>query len=117
MTVHFICGQCSIVNHYVYKITSGVFYYIGSRSCRCHPDNDRYMGSGVWCLWEKHDPELNDGPRIKTILSIHETRKSAEREEKRILQYCRGEIFCMNRKIGTSGTYRRVDGAWREAVH
>jgi hypothetical protein len=43
------------VNHYVYKITDIITgeFYIGSRTCKCNPENDTYMGS--YYVWKPDD--------------------------------------------------------------
>ena len=72
---------CDLSNqtHYVYRLTAedGRFY-IGVRSCYGSPEKDEYMGSGVW-------PKNCETMKIrldKEILSVFQTRKQAEEDEK-----------------------------------
>lgn len=77
--------------HYVYQITAGWQYYIGVRSCMGDPDADRYRGSGNWCLFT-----IPTTPRVKRVLSVHETRHEAEIEEARLLAIHIGKFECRN---------------------
>jgi hypothetical protein len=77
--------------HYVYQITAYRAYYIGVRSCIGDPHADHYRGSGNWCLFTVHTT-----PRVKHILSVHETRHEAEVEESRLLAIHIGKFDCRN---------------------
>lgn len=46
------------MNHYVYKITdkTNKKFYFGSRSCKCEPENDNYLGSP--CVWKPNKENL-----------------------------------------------------------
>jgi phage replication O-like protein O len=75
-------SPCDRRYHYVYRLDSTLSgeFYIGVRSCDCHPNQDRYMGSGCWPA-TVHKSNLK-----KTVLSLHETRAEAEEEEKRVIR-------------------------------
>lgn len=79
------------MNHYVYKVTYGHDYYIGVRSSKCEPEQDTYIGSGMFFYGSRGNP-------IKEILSTHETREDAEKEESRLLVFHIGLAFCRNIK-------------------
>lgn len=94
-------------HHYVYRLDctlSGEFY-IGVRSCDCHPNQDRYMGSGCWPA-TVHKSHLK-----KTVLSLHETRAEAEEEEKRVIRSMSDAADMKNR------TRYETAGACSESEH
>lgn len=64
------------MHHYVYLLLGhdGRYYY-GSRTCKCHPKEDKYLGSFT---------DLSFLPVRKKILSTWESRKEALAEEIRI---------------------------------
>jgi hypothetical protein len=67
--------------HYVYKLTnpnSGEFYY-GSRTCKCNPADDTYMGSMV--SWKVDKSKL-----VKELINTNfETRKDALEYEAKLI--------------------------------
>jgi len=69
--------------HYVYKIIDPITkqYYIGSRTCKCEPKADDYMGS--YCTWNPEDESrLN-----KEILKVgFKSRKDALEYEAKIIE-------------------------------
>ena len=85
--------------HYVYRIDSGKFFYIGARTSWVSPEEDTsYMGSGVWCLFYRRDKRVNDGPRVKTIVSVHPTMAEARKHEAQMI-VANQSPNCMNRKL------------------
>lgn len=70
----------SLHNHYVYMVknTEGQFY-IGVRSCLCHPFQDKYLGSGNWVATQVKSN------LTKEVLTIHKDRKEAEIQESKII--------------------------------
>lgn len=80
-------------SHYVYKlIDSDGRYYIGVRSCVCSPEDDSYMGSGVW----PRTCAANGIELTKTIVSTHANRSDAEVAEALIIKAAIGDHSCMN---------------------
>ncbi|WP_213308239.1 replication protein [Paraburkholderia sacchari] len=68
--------------HYTYRTTriaTGEFY-LGVRSCACHPNQDRYVGSGNWISTVKA-VELK-----KEVLAIFGNRDEAEQAEKDLIR-------------------------------
>jgi len=68
--------------HYTYvikNITNGM-KYIGSRSCKCNPSEDKYMGSSTDVAFKK---EMKKHPEHfeKTIILIYDTREEAFKDE------------------------------------
>jgi phage replication O-like protein O len=64
-------------SHYTYRVTreSTGEFYIGARTCLCHPNQDRYLGSGNWiCTVKAHELQ-------KQVLQIHWSRAEAEAHE------------------------------------
>lgn len=96
--------------HYVYKIHCGKDFYIGVRSCDWPPEYDtKYMGSGVWCLYG-----IIRKPRMKEIVSVHETREQAEVAETRLLNENVGKYNCRNRRRSNCKKYK---SHVQQAVH
>lgn len=89
--------------HYVYRIDCGSSYYIGVRSSVKPPEQDRYMGSGMWCFCG-----IKYHPLVKIILSTHENREAAEREELRLLLKHINQNGCMNRRRSNQFKYADV---------
>lgn len=82
------------MHHYVYRTSMGKSFYIGCRSSKKPPEEDaKYLGSGMWILCSIHYVKP-----IKEILSIHENRELAEREESRLIVEHYGSIWCRNAK-------------------
>lgn len=80
-------------SHYVYKlIDSDGRYYIGVRSCVCSPEDDSYMGSGVW----PRTCAANGIELTKTIVSTHANRSDAEVAEALMIKAAIGDHSCMN---------------------
>ena len=87
---------CDLSNqtHYVYKlIAENGQFYIGVRSCYGLPEEDEYMGSGVW---PKHCMAMNISLE-KEILAIYQTRKQAEEDEKARIAENISDPRCQNR--------------------
>lgn len=82
------------MNHYVYRLSDerGNFYF-GSRSCYCDPEQDKYMGSGVWPRMMK---ELGV-PLDKTIVSRFRSRRLACDFEADIIATNIGLEACQNK--------------------
>lgn len=87
--------------HYVYRITHipTSRFYVGIRTCRCHPGVDKYMGSGVIIkkLLDKHPPyEFR-----KDILQICDTREAASTLESKLVDVdLLQNPLCLNLKLG-----------------
>lgn len=88
-------------NHYTYVLTlpqTGQFY-IGVRSCKCHPNQDRYKGSGNWTFTvPKNDLE-------KKVIKTFETRKEAELHEVELIRQNAGNCLMTNSMMYTKGTW------------
>ena len=87
---------CDLSNqtHYVYKlIAENGQFYIGVRSCYDLPEEDEYMGSGVW---PKHCMAMNISLE-KEILAIYQTREQAEEDEKARIAENISDPRCQNR--------------------
>jgi len=92
------------MHHYVYRVTFGRLYYIGVRSSKRRPEEDkRYVGSGHFILFHP-----KPCPPKKEILSEHETRDEAQREECRLLMEHIGQPGCMNRRYSFCFKYAHV---------
>ena len=92
------------MHHYVYKVSFGKAFYLGVRSSKKTPDQDsKYIGSGCFILFT-----IKRYPAIKEILSVHETREDAEREESRLLTQFVGTLHCVNRKRTRCRKYSHV---------
>lgn len=92
------------MHHYVYRVTSGKRFYIGVRSSKKRPELDtKYLGSGNYILFQ-----VKFIPPVKEILSVHETRDEAQREETRLLCLYIGHRHCMNRKKTRCRKYANV---------
>lgn len=76
------------MNHYVYEIVNIISgkRYIGVRSCSCDPEDDlgkKYFSSSSTIQYVSHQKE-NPSEYKYIILSLHESRKSANDEEIRL---------------------------------
>lgn len=102
MKRHVTLQHVSDMNHYVYRLDSeDGEYYIGVRSTPHAPEKDRYMGSGRWCSESK----ISGRKITKTILTIHESRESANQTELTLIDEHWGNPGFKNRKkITGSGT-------------
>jgi len=69
-------------NHYTYRVTHSLTgeFYTGVRSCKCHPNQDRYIGSGNWVA------TVAKSMLTKVILATFDSREAAENEEIRLIQ-------------------------------
>lgn len=79
-------------NHYTYRVTheaTGEFY-IGVRSCKCHPNQDRYKGSGNWIAL------VGVASLSKEILSVFDSREEAEKEEIKLIRESTGNPLMKN---------------------
>lgn len=91
-------GESRHTSHYTYKITriaTGEFY-LGVRSCSCHPNQDRYMGSGNWIATVKA-AEL-----VKEVIATYDTRELAEQAEKEIIREAVGNPLLRNTTLFAS---------------
>jgi hypothetical protein len=89
--------------HYVYKLTeesTGYFYY-GSRSCRCEPIDDLYMGS--MCRWKPNKKLLKKEIINYTFISREE---AIIEESKLILENIKNPLN-MNFHIPNKGFYNK----------
>jgi hypothetical protein len=92
-----------MIYHYVYKLTeesTGNFYY-GSRSCRCKPMDDVYMGSMI--TW-KPDKKLLKKEIIKCNF---ENREDAITEESKLILESIKNPLNMNFHIPNKGFYNK----------
>jgi macrodomain Ter protein organizer (MatP/YcbG family) len=92
-----------MIYHYVYKLTeesTGKFYY-GSRSCRCEPINDSYMGSMF--TW-KPNKKLLKKEIIKTSFI---SREEAVIEEAKLISENIKNPLNMNFHIPNKGFYNK----------
>lgn len=81
--------------HYVYELRAenGEFYF-GSRSSKVSFDQDRYMGSGVWCRkCRKEKIQIK-----KRLVSTHPTREDTSAAELEIICEHWGDPMLMNQK-------------------
>ena len=92
-----------MASHYVYRIDrpSTGEYYIGIRTCKCHPADDTYMGSGTLL---KVKMAGRQSEFKKTILVIVQTRREALRIEEALVGPAQvAERTCMNLREGGEG--------------
>ncbi|KWN80842.1 hypothetical protein WM24_23690 [Burkholderia ubonensis] len=78
--------------HYTYrttKVATGEFY-LGVRSCACHPNQDRYIGSGNWIATVKA-AELR-----KEVIATYGSREEAEQAEKDLIRASWGNPLLRN---------------------
>ena len=102
--VYQIVGLPSSTYHYVYKLINikTQEFYIGVRSCFCAPEDDEYMGSGMWpSLMKKEGTKLT-----KEIISKWPSRPSAEGEEERLIKENYQQDRCRNRSVRGLKQYR-----------
>lgn len=78
--------------HYVYRTTRIVTgeFYLGVRSCACHPNQDRYIGSGNWIATVKA-AEIK-----KDIVATYGSREEAEQAEKDLIRTHAGDPLLRN---------------------
>jgi hypothetical protein len=93
------------MKHYVYRLDNphtGEFYF-GSRSSKCNPNDDSYMGSMK--IWKPNISEL-----VKTILCEFSSRKDANEYEYKIINEHRNDLlnrnYHSNKNFCTAGTTR-----------
>jgi hypothetical protein len=89
--------------HYVYKLTeesTGNFYY-GSRTCRCHPNDDSYMGSMF--TWKPNKKLL----KKEIIKSDFNSREDAIVEESELIQNSIKNPLNKNFHIPNKGFYNK----------
>lgn len=95
--------------HYVYEIIdkiTGEFYW-GSRSCKCDPKNDKYMGSMV--SWKPNKENL-----IKRTIIEFNSREEATKAERIIIKfYINKNIFPLNRNYNIPGGIFAMEGLKR----
>lgn len=85
------------MNHYLYKITNLETneYYLGVRSCKCLPEEDKYMGSSS--IWNKQFIKNNKKILYKEILnSSFNSRKDANESEVKLLKEHELDPLCIN---------------------
>jgi hypothetical protein len=89
--------------HYVYKLTeesTGNFYY-GSRTCRCEPKDDLYMGSML--TWKPNKKLLK-----KEIIKFDfKTREDAIMQESKLISESIKNPLNMNFRIPNKGFYNK----------
>jgi phage replication O-like protein O len=75
-------AEKSLETHYVYRVTHAVTgeFVIGTRTCKCHPNQDRFIGSGDWVA------AANKALLNKEVLAVFESREAAEQEEHKVIQ-------------------------------
>ncbi|MDY0961765.1 replication protein [Massilia sp. CFBP9026] len=86
--------------HYVYRVTlpaTGEFY-LGVRSCKCHPNQDRYVGSGNWIS------TIEKSQLIKEVIQIFDSRQDAERAEVSLIRQHAGNGLLRNSTCYLNGT-------------
>jgi phage replication O-like protein O len=78
--------------HYVYRSTRIVTgeFYLGVRSCACHPNQDRYIGSGNWIA------TVRAAEISKAVVAIYGTREEAEQAEKDLIRAHAGDKLLRN---------------------
>lgn len=83
--------------HYVYRTTRIVTgeFYLGVRSCACHPNQDRYIGSGNWIATVKA-AEIK-----KEIVATYGSREEAEQAEKDLIRAHAGDALLRNTTLYT----------------
>ncbi len=87
--------------HYVYRtrdVDTGDFY-IGARSCYGQPEDDDYLGSGVWVAERK----AAGAALAKDIISVHESRTKLGEAESVLISAFISDLKCMNRMATTPG--------------
>lgn len=91
-----------MLRHYIYEVKekfTGEFYW-GSRTCKCDPKDDHYMGS--MCGWKPNKKNL-----VKTCIIEYETREKAyDAEEIVIGFYIDKKKFPLNRNYHTTKNWR-----------
>lgn len=98
--------------HYTYRVThldSG-FFYIGVRSCACHPNQDRYKGSGNWIA------SVKAADLEKEVLAIFDSRELAELAEKETVRKEWGNRLMKNVTLFAAGNTNSVHTG-TESVH
>ena len=97
-------GYLPAESHYIYRIDhfeTGEFY-VGARSCYGLPDDDSYMGSGVWVK-----ERLSAGSSLsKTIVRSLESRSELAAAEVHYVDEARQFNLCQNRKSAAEGSLR-----------
>jgi phage replication O-like protein O len=91
--------------HYTYRVTlpaTGEFY-LGVRSCKCHPNQDRYVGSGNWIS------TVEKGELVKEVIQIFDNRQDAERAEVALIRQYAGNALLRNSTCYVSGAAFDVD--------
>ena len=79
-------------NHYTYIIEhlETKRFYIGVRSCMCHPNQDRYKGSGNWIA------TMNKSELVKSVVRVFGSRKEAELHEVALIRESYGNPLMQN---------------------
>lgn len=86
--------------HYTYKIEFETGHlYFGSRSCRCLPEADSYLGSPCTHknYWSEYTP-------IKKILSLHKTREEANEYENILIEWS----WSVNKSLSLNGSINGI---------
>ena len=81
--------------HYTYVVTlpeTGEFY-IGVRTCKCSPAQDRYVGSGGWLS------TINKASLKKQVVGVFATREEAEKNEVALIVEHRGNALIRNNRL------------------
>lgn len=81
--------------HYTYVVTlpeTGEFY-IGVRTCKCSPAQDRYVGSGGWLS------TINKASLKKQVVGVFSTREEAEKNEVALIVEHRGNALIRNHRL------------------
>jgi len=95
--------------YYTYMLTNPETgeYYIGQRSCGCLPENDRYMGSG---LWPKR--MAAEGAYLtKTILETYPNPDACSAAERAFIEEAADDNLCRNVGLKTpKNTPPNLDG-------
>lgn len=92
----------SYTRHYCYRIDfEDGFVYFGSRTCRCAIADDSYMGSP-----KTHAAKwLSDSRRDKTVVSVHATRRLANKAEAKLIR----DFWAMNKPLSLNAAIPGLD--------
>lgn len=107
-----VAGRCRIRadsgHHYLYRLTDTATgeFYVGVRSCRCAPHEDRrYFGSGRW----PQERKWRGQPVQKDVLATFPTRRLAEEAEELLIDMVLLDRLCRNSWTGASAAFKATN--------
>lgn len=107
-----VAGRCRIRadsgHHYLYRLTDPATgeFYVGVRSCRCAPHEDRrYFGSGRW----PQERQWRGQPVQKDVLATFPTRRLAEEAEELLIDMVLLDRLCRNSWTSASAAFKATN--------